>query len=225
MCPFCYLGKRKFENALEQFPEKDHIEVVWKSFQLNPNLETNTEISIYEYLANIKGFPIEQAKRLNDQLTNSAKQVGLEYNFDKSVVANTFNAHILLHYAKELGKQNEAKERILKAYFTDGVNVDDIPSLIRLANEIGIDTPDLVSIFENEDLINAANNDIYEAQHLGIHGVPFFVFNRKYAVSGAQETEVFLRTLEKSIADWRIENPVAKFETIIGDTCNIDGIC
>ena len=225
MCPFCYLGKRKFENALTQFAEKDSVNVIWKSFLLNPDLKTDTSISIYEYLSKAKGIGIEQAKEMNKHITQSGKLVDVEYNFDKVIVANTFKAHILLHCANNQGKQNEVKERLLKAFFTEGRNVDDISVLLEIGNEAGLKTDTLAEALDNESYIDEVREDIYEAQQFGIRGVPFFVFDRKYGVSGAQETPVFLETLKKSFAEWRKMNPEIHMEIIHGESCDIDGTC
>lgn len=210
-CPFCYLGKHKFEKALAQFPDKAFIELEWKSFQLNPDLETNPDITVYEYLSSEKGLEPAEVKQMTDYATQAAAKVGLDYNFDKVVVANTFKAHRMLHYAKEQGLQNEVKERLLKAYFTEGENVDDTPALIRLGKESGLDAGSLKEILENGTYTTEVQADVKEAQQLGIHSVPFFVFNRKHAVNGAQDTAVFLQTLEKSFAEWRKDNPVSAF--------------
>jgi len=225
MCPFCYLGKRKFENALSQFAEKDSVNVLWKSFLLNPDLKTDTSISIYEYLSKAKGFEIEQAKEMNEHVAQSGRLVGLDYNFDKVIVANTFKAHILLHFANKQGKQNEVKERLLKAFFNEGRNVDDISVLLEIGNEAGLKIDTLKEALENELYVDEVREDIYEAQQFGIRGVPFFVFDRKYGISGAQESPVFLETLEKSFSEWRKTNPEIHMEIIQGESCDVDGTC
>ena len=205
MCPFCYIGKRKFENALAQFPDKDKIEIVWKSFQLAPDMKTDPTKKIDQYLAEHKGMSLQDAKRMNDQVTRMAEQVGLVYNFDRSIVANSFNAHRFSHFAKQYGKQNEAEEKLFRAYFTEGKNIDDNETLIRLGEELGLDTSALKTALENGTYADDVRKDIYEAQQVGVRGVPFFVFNRKYAVSGAQQSQVFLQTLEKSFTEWKKE--------------------
>jgi predicted DsbA family dithiol-disulfide isomerase len=207
MCPFCWLGKHKFEAALTQFADKEHIEVEWKSFMLNPELVTDPTISIHQYLSDIKGFPIEQARQMNNRFMESGKTYGLEYNFDKIVVANSFKAHNLIHFAKQPGKQNEMEERLFKAYFSEGKNIDDIPTLLQLATETGINTDGLASILENKSYAEQVETDITEARQLGIRGVPYFVIDRKYGVSGAQETPVFLESLKKSFAEWIKDHP------------------
>ena len=209
MCPFCYIGKRKFEMALSQFSEKDNVQLVWKSFQLSPEMKTDPNTNIHQFLAKHKGFSLQEAKEVNEHVTQLAKEVGLEYNFDKSIVANSFNAHRFTHYAKQNGKQNEAEEKLFKAYFTEGKNIDDYSTLILLGEEIGLDKTGLKSALENGMYADAVKADIQEAQQIGVRGVPFFVFDRKYAVSGAQNVQTFLQTLEQSVAEWKKENPIS----------------
>lgn len=210
-CPFCYLGKHKFEKALAQFPDSAFIELEWKSFQLNPDLETNPDITIYEYLSAEKGLKSADVKQMTDYATQAAAQVGLVYNFDKVVVSNTFKAHRMLHFAKAQGLQSEAKERLFRANFTDGENIDDTPTLIRLGQEAGLDASELKEILETGTYSAEVQADVKEAQQLGIHSVPYFIFNRKLAVSGAQDPAVFLQALEKAFAEWRKDNPVSAF--------------
>jgi protein disulfide-isomerase len=197
MCPFCYLGKRRFEIALSQFPGRDYVSVVWKSFQLNPAIETDPSISVYDYLSQAKGITAERAKELNDSIAEAAKQVGLSYNFNKAVVANTFKAHILLHLALKEGKQNDAGERLFKAYFTDGKNVDDINVLKEIGSEAGLDGSVLDEAFAGDSFNDEVRHDFYEARQMGINSVPFFLFNKRYAVTGAQDPALFLQTLVK----------------------------
>ena len=210
VCPFCYLGKHKFENALAQFADREYIEVEWKSFQLNPSLVTDTTININQYLAEIKGLPIEQAVQMNDRFLQSGKPLGLEYNFGKIIVANSLLAQHLIHFAKIQGKENNMEERLFKAYFTEGKNIDDIPTLVSLATETGLNVEGLVQALENKMYEVQVQNDITEASQLGIHGVPYFVFNRQFAVNGAQETPVFLETLKKSFNAWCKDHPEIK---------------
>ncbi|MBI3232480.1 MAG: DsbA family oxidoreductase [Bacteroidetes bacterium] len=206
MCPFCYIGKRKFEQALSDFPGKDKIHLVWKSYQLSPAMKTNPDMNINQYLAEHKGISLQEAKRMNDRVTEIARQVGLIYNFDMAIVANSFNAHRFSHFAKHYGKQNEAEEKLFAAYFTEGKNTDDIRTLIELGEEIGLDPSTLKIALESDAYTKDVRMDIYEAHQIGVRGVPFFVFDRKYAVSGAQDSSVFLQTLEKSFLEWKEEN-------------------
>jgi len=208
MCPFCYLGKRKFETALKQFADKEYIEVEWKSFQLNPDLVTDPTIGIDQYLSEHKGIAADQARQMNGQLTRTGQAVGLEYNFDKVVVANTFNAQRLIKFAHTQGKQNEMEERLFEAFFAEGKNVDDLPTLIELAAEVVLDAAG--EAFENDEYAAQAQADVAEANALGIHSVPYFVFNRQLAVNGAQDSSFFLETLRKAFADWAKDHPEIK---------------
>lgn len=197
MCPFCYIGKRKFEQALEQFLERNSVEIEWKSFQLNPGMKTDPSKNINQFLAEHKGISVAQAKLMNDRVTEMAREVGLHYDFDKAIVANSFAAHRLSHYAKKYGKQDAMEERLFKAYFTEGKNTADHETLIQLAGEVGLDENEVRVMFSGNDFADDVNNDIYEAHQVGARGVPFFVFNNKYAVSGAQPSELFLQVLNK----------------------------
>lgn len=225
MCPFCYMGKRKFELALAEFEHKDKIEIVWKSFQLMPELEKDTPADLEKIFVEKKGIDIDQMRQMNTQLTQAGKQVGIEYNFDKTLTVNTFDAHRFLQFAGEKGKADEAEEVLFRSYFTDGKNVGDYNLLIQLGKEIGLDENTLKTALENGSYADKVRADIYEARQVGVRGVPFFVFNRKQAVSGAQEPEVFLQTLEKSYTEWRKENPEVKLEIIDGKACTPQGMC
>ena len=201
MCPFCYIGKRKFEAALAAFDNKDAVEIEWKSFMLAPELQTDTTKNIHQFLADHKGMSLDEATGMNDNVAHMAAQVGLTYNFDKTVVANSFNAHRFLHFAKQHGKQQEAEELIFQAYFTDGKNIDSADTLMDIATTLGLDAQAFAAAMGSGAFADEVLADIDEAQQLGVRGVPFFVFDRKYAVSGAQDPAVFLQTLEKSFEE------------------------
>lgn len=195
MCPFYYIGKRRFEKAIDQLSDKNAIEVIWKSYQLAPGLKTDPSVNINRYLAEHKGMSIEHAMQMNDQVSQMASKEGLTFNFDQAIVANSFNAHQLVHFAKSQNKQEQAEEKLFQAYFTEGKNTDDISTLLEIGEEIGLDIVSLRSVLENEKYAEDVRADISEAEQLGVRGVPFFVFDRKYAISGAQESEAFLQTL------------------------------
>ncbi|MBI3233520.1 MAG: DsbA family oxidoreductase [Bacteroidetes bacterium] len=160
---------------------------------------TKKELNII--LAEHKGISIEEAKRMNDYVTEMASQTGLTYNFDISILGNSFDAHRFLHYAKSKGKQNEAEELIFAAYFTEGKDIADIPTLIEIGNKLDLDSAEVTHVLENNIYAEEVTQDIYEASQIGVRGVPFFVFDRKYAVSGAQESQVFADVLTKSFAE------------------------
>lgn len=225
MCPFCYIGKRKFEQALAQFADKDYIQIEWKSFELNPSLKTDTSKSVMQYLAEAKGISLAQAKEMMEYANNMAAQVGLTYHMDKAVLANSFNAHRFSHYAKARGKQHEAEEQLFKAYFTLSKNTDDYTTLLELGAEIGLDTVELKQVLVSNQYADAVKADEYEAQQLGVRGVPFFVFDRKVAVSGAQDSATFLGALTQTYNEFRKNNPIQKLDIIEGAVCKPDGTC
>ena len=224
-CPFCYLGKVRLEKALSEFAYAKYVDIEWKSFLLNPGLKTDTELKIETYLSKSKGIPLEQIKQMNAYITESGKNAGIEINTDKIIVANTFKAHVMLQYAKKFNLQNQLKARLLKAYFSEGKNVDDITVLTQLVSEIGLPVDDINVILSTPEYAQQIETDIYESRQIGVKGVPFFVFNNKYAISGAQETSVFLQTLQKSFSEWQTQNNIKIIEVIEGENCTIEGVC
>lgn len=196
-CPFCYLGKRKFDLALAQFSGKDDVEIEWKSFLLNPDLTSDPTVSIFQYLSEKKGFPEEQARQMMSHITESGSAVGLDYQFSDVVLANTMIAHQLLHESRVQGFQHEMEERLFEAHFVEGKNIDDVNILVELAAEVGLNTTALDIKILTGEYSQEIDSDINLAQQFGVRGVPFFVFDRKYAVSGAQEMETFLTTMNK----------------------------
>lgn len=225
MCPFCYIGKRKFEAALAQFPDSANVELIWKSFQLDPEAKSVSGQSVYQYLAERKGISLRQSEQMHDNVVKMARDAGLDYHFEKAVIANSFDAHRLAHLAKKHGLGDAMEERLFKAYFTEGADVSDPEVLIRLGKEIGLPEEEIRSVLSSDAYATEVRQDITEAGQIGIRGVPFFVFDRKYAVSGAQQTEVFLETLEKAFAEWRKMNPVSNLQVTEGAVCTPDGEC
>lgn len=222
-CPFCYIGKRKFEKALEKFPHKNEIEVNWHSFELDPTLKTNPEVNAVEHIAEIKGISKEQAEGMHEHVINVAKEVELDFNFDKSVVANSFNAHRLIQLAKTKSLANEAEEALFKAHFTEGKNIDDEETLIRTGESIGLDKNEVKEIFSSDAFSEEVKQDEMQAQSFGIRGVPFFILNNKYAVSGAQSPDVFSQALSQAWTEFEKEKqPLIITE---GESCSADGIC
>jgi predicted DsbA family dithiol-disulfide isomerase len=203
MCPFCYIGKRRIERALSQFGHSSDIQIEWKSFQLNPGLKTEPGKTIDAYLAENKGWTLEYARQMNQQVTDMAKEEGLIYNMDRAVVANSFDAHRLLQLAKTKQLGHIVEELLFKAYFTDGQNTADRKVLTDIGLASGLERPELEHLFDTDAFSDLVQQDIDEAQQLGIRGVPFFVFNRQYAISGAQDPEVFINTLKKSFSLWQ----------------------
>lgn len=201
VCPFCYIGKRKFEEALDKFPQKDKIEVVWKSYQLDP--EATVEGADYrKNLSERKGWSPEQTREITENVTKMAADVGLEYNFEKAVAANSFDAHRFSQLALARGLQDAAEEALFKAHFTEGKNIADRAMLTALGASIGLDPIEVKNTLESQAYADEVHLDIEQARQFRVSGVPFFVFDRKYAVSGAQDSGVFLKTLEKALETW-----------------------
>jgi len=197
ICPFCYIGKRKFEMALEQFSKKSSVQVIWKSFQLDPDIpHDTTTINVYDYLAKRKGMSREQSVAAHVNVTEMAKQVGLTYRFDKAIVTHTFDAHRLSHFAKEKGLQEAVEEKLFAAYFTEGKNLSDVQALAQIGASVGLDSKDVLTMLSSDQYTGDVRSDIDEANRLEIRGVPFFVFNRKLGVSGAQDVQTFLKAME-----------------------------
>lgn len=196
-CPFCYIGKRNFENALNSFQNKDSVEIEWKSFQLAPDAQKENDISINEMLAKKYGKTVDWAKQMNKNVSDTAKKAGLNFDIDNAKYTNTLDAHRLIHLAKKFNLQDKAKEKLLSAYFIEGKNVGNKDTLIEIAKDIGLETNDVSDMLNSDLYKKEVLNDIETGQRIGLTGVPFFVFNRKYAVSGAQPTDTFLDILNQ----------------------------
>jgi predicted DsbA family dithiol-disulfide isomerase len=222
MCPFCYIGKRKFENALEQFPHKDDIKIIWKSFQLDPSTVTDPSLNTIENLRLKKGWSKEQAAETITHVADIAKRVGLNFNFDKAVVANSFDAHRLSHLAKKYNLQNELEEKLFSAYFTEGKNTADYETLLKIALEIGMDEAEVSEVLKGNAFANEVHQDVEQAQQIGVRGVPFFVLNQKYAISGAQESDTFLQALHKAYDETKLVDLINNEAAVCGpDGCEI----
>ena len=224
-CPFCYIGKRKLEAGLAQFEHKDKVELVWHSFELDPSMQTQPHKNVYDHLAEIKGQTRQWSEQMHNQVTQTAKQVGLRFNFDKSVIANSFDAHRLIQLAKTKGLGDAAEEKLFKAYFTDGKNIADHDTLVQLGLEIGLDKTGIEQMLASESFAAEVKNDEATAQSIGIRGVPFFVFNEQYSISGAQPAEAFLQTLQTSWQEFEKKNTVDTVISSEDNTCSVDGIC
>ncbi len=193
-CPYCYIGKRHLESALEHFPHKDQVQVTWHSFELDPEAPAETKENQYEVVARKYGVSPGQAKEMTARVLNSAIAAGLSLDFDKVKPTNTFDAHRLIHLAAARDKQDEMEERLFKAYFTEGKHIGQKESLQAIAAESGLDA---TAMLNSDAYTGEVRKDEEEAQSLGIRGVPFFVFDYKYAISGAQPVDIFVQTLSK----------------------------
>lgn len=198
-CPFCYIGKRKFEAALEKFEYKDKVRVTWKSFQLDPGLETRPEVDIIEYFVQTKGVSTEQARQMLNGATQMAKEVGLDFHLENSVLANSFKAHRLIQMAKAKDLGDQIEEALFKAHFEEAQNIDDPEVLVAVATSVGMSESEVRDMLQSDAFSYEVKQDEMEARNIGVRGVPFFVFDDRYAVSGAQAVEAFLQTLEKTM--------------------------
>jgi len=197
-CPFCYIGKRKFELALEQFEHKDQVEIEWHSFELDPNTETRPGLNAYDYLAEKKGQSREWSVQMHQQVIGAAAEVGLEFDFDKVIIANSFNAHRLIQLAKAKGLDNEVEEQLFIAHFTAGKNIDDHAVLVETGKAAGLAQADIETLLAGDTFTSEVRADEQIAQQIGISGVPFFILDQKLAVSGAQPPATFLGALEQA---------------------------
>lgn len=215
VCPFCYIGKRRLEEALSQFPNRDQVEVEFKSYELDPNSPKDSKKNIQEVLASKYGMSIEKAKEMNASIGEQAANVGLTFNFDHMKPTNTFDAHRLAHFAKKRGKDAQLTEKLLYAYFTDSKNVADKDVLADIAEAVGISREEAEAVLKDEKAYAAdVRSDEQTAQQIGVRGVPFFVINQKYAISGAQAPETFLGAIQKA---WTEANTPPVFEDVSGN--------
>ncbi|KOY85115.1 hypothetical protein AD998_02175 [bacterium 336/3] len=217
LCPFCYIGKRKFEKALEQFEYKNDIKIIWKSFQLDPDYpKTSPKEEYTSYLEKRKGWSKPQTQQILDNVTQMAKSVNLDFHFENAIVANSYEAHRLLHFAKQQNLQNTLKEVLLEAHFVKGLDIADKSILVELGKTVGMNDINIQKFLNTNEQSEYVEKDIYEAFQIGVKGVPFFVFNKKFAISGAQDSSIFLQALQQSFVK-PIDQPV--------NSCDIDGNC
>lgn len=217
-CPWCYISKRRFESALAQFEHRDQIEITWRSYQLDPNAPRTSEKTVTEILEEKYGVSQKQAAAMNDRVSGIAAQEGLEYHLEQARYGNTFDAHRLIHLAATHHLQDEMKERLFKAYFTEGAGLGETETLVKLAVEIGIDADEARSVLTSETYANEVRADTQRAKRLGIGGVPFFVIDEKYSISGAQPSEVIREALLEA---WTESHPLIR---ITGTTQDV-GYC
>jgi predicted DsbA family dithiol-disulfide isomerase len=200
VCPWCYIGKRRLEKALAQYEHAADVEVIWHSFQLDPTQVRGENAPTIQMLSRKLGVPMAEATAMNDRVTGLAAEEGLTYHLDRALTANTFDAHRLTHFAATHGLADELHERLFRAALTDGEAVDDAGTLVRLATEVGLPADGAREVLTTAAYADAVREDIRQARALGANGVPFFVFDRTYGISGAQPLETFLATLRRASA-------------------------
>ncbi|WP_202562796.1 DsbA family protein [Agreia sp. COWG] len=203
-CPWCYIGKRKLEAGIDQYtstPGSAPVEIEYHSFELSPDTPVDFEGDEVAFLSKHKGIPEQQARQMLERVVGIADDVGLHYDYDALQHSNTVKAHELIHYAKAHGVQLEAKERLLKAYFEEGRNVGRIEDLADLAAEIGLERADVVRSLTSGEHLAAVRADQRQAEEYGIQGVPFFVIDGRYGISGAQDAATFVGAFDQVAAE------------------------
>jgi len=221
VCPWCYIGKRRLESALERFPQRDQVEVIWRSFQLDPTVPEGETHPTLPALAAKYGAS-EEAMRANmAHVEEIAAGEGLEYHLADGVSGNTLLAHQLLHLAAEHGLRNELKERLLHAHFEEGRSVFEVDSLVALGAEVGLDATEAREALTDRRFLAAVHQDAATAQALGATGVPFFVVDRKYGAAGAQPAELLLQILERAWTDAHPLITVPAADGCTDDSCAV----
>lgn len=221
-CPWCYIGKRRFETALNAFPHKDSVEVQWRSYQLDPTVPEHYDGTEISYLAERKGMDPAQVRGMFAHVTEQAAGEGLDYKFDDVVVANSFNAHQLIHLAAAHGKADGVKEALLSAHFEHGEDIGNREFLVRTGAAAGLDAAKVKEALDTDQYADDVRHDFAEARALGVSGVPFFVIDRKYGISGAQPSELFAQALDEA---WQEANPLTMVAAADADAevCGPDG--
>ena len=197
-CPFCYIGKRSFEDALSRFEHRDEVQVEWRSFQLDPSMPAAVEGGLDVLLARKYGRTPEEARGMNERVSAMASEVGLHYRLDLARPGNTRDAHRVLHLARAHGLQDELNERLLQAYFGEGELLSDGPTLVRLGVEVGLDRADVERVLAGDEYADAVEGEGDEAHDLGLGGVPAFVLDRRMLVTGAQPADALLGALQQA---------------------------
>lgn len=204
VCPWCYLGKRRFEAALARFSHRDAVTIIWRSFELDPTAPRRVPDTLNDLLARKYAMTVAQAAAASERMTALAATEGLTYRLERAQSGNSFDAHRLLHLAGSRGFQGELKERLMKAYFTDGLPIGDRDTLVQLASEVGIDADEAAKVIAGDAYSVEVRADEERATALGISGVPFFAIAETYGISGAQPSDVFLAALEEA---WDTTHP------------------
>jgi predicted DsbA family dithiol-disulfide isomerase len=217
-CPWCYIGKRRFEAALAGFPHRDEVTVKWRSFQLDPEAPTERPGELAAHLASKYGSSVAQARARQAQITELAAVEGLDFRFDRARSGNTFDAHRVVHLAAAHDKQDAMKERLMRAYLSEGELMSDHATLARLAAEVGLPAGDIDELLAGDRFAAEVRDDARTGASLGITGVPFFVVDRAFGASGAQPPEVLRGLLEHA---WEARPRVEVAAT--GESCGVDG--
>lgn len=209
VCPFCLLGKKKMEQAISKLNATSQVDIIWHSFQLDPDFPLDTSISTKEYLSKRKGYPIHQIEQMQDHLVNSGEQYDIDFQFNNAHSFNTFNVHRLLQWSKSLNKSNELKEALMVAFFTDGIDLSKEANVLKIIGNLELDTTQAKTILASDDYQKEVLEDINLARQLGIRGVPFFLINGKEHISGAQDDSVFEKVLSSALKNTEETTPIS----------------
>lgn len=227
-CPYCYIGKRKLENALEQFPHRDNVELVWHSYELDPNLPKEAlESKIYGYFADKNNMSVNEAHEYMQRVAALAKEVGLDFDYDNLQVANTSDALRLVKLSAESNLATEAEEVLFDAYFVKGEDISDRETLVKLGTQIGLAQQDIEKMLDSNKYLTDIQKDIeYGENELGLEYIPLYIFNNKQIIQGSIEIEDYLKVLTESYAEWEQHGVSTETgEIISGQSCSIDGVC
>lgn len=199
VCPFCIIGKKKLEQAISKLNAEENVEIIWHSFQLDPNFPKNTSLPSIKNLSEKKGYPVEQVNQMCTQLTHQGKEYEVDFQFDKALTFNTWDAHRLIQWSKTVNKSNELKKALMHAYFSEGIDLSINENLLSVVKNAGLDVEKAKIVLKTDSYSKEIEQDIYQAQQLGIRGVPFFLINGKESISGAQSDEVFENVISSAL--------------------------
>jgi predicted DsbA family dithiol-disulfide isomerase len=206
VCPFCYIGKKKLEQAIKKLEAQDKVEIVWHSYQLDPDFPEGTSIPSSAYLSQRKGYSVSQIEGIHRHLADQAKAYGIDFEFGKALSFNTRNTHRLWQWSRQFNKQSALKEALMKAYFTDGTDLSVQENLLAVAERTGLDKIEAGAILNGDQFEQQVEMDIYQARQLGIRGVPYFLINEKAGISGAQPDQVFENHLSAALHPEKISS-------------------
>lgn len=220
VCPFCFLGKKKIALAINKLNADDKVEIVWHSFQLDPDFDKNASLPSIQYLAERKGLQVDDINKMCDQLSKQATKYGIDFDFNKSLTFNTFDAHRLIHWAKKSGLSSELKEAFMLAHFSKGIDLSKKEKLLAAVKNVGLNVAEAQVVLNSNQFSEDVAADILKAKALGIRGVPYFLINNSEVISGAQKDKVFEKTIEAALKNIKPSTPAAK-----GTICTPDKIC
>ena len=225
MCPFCFIGKRKFDEALAAFAHKDKIQVVWKSYRLFPDVRYSEGSDTCAVLAKVKGLSTSSMRQAMAHVTALGRDVGIRFDFDRLKMADTFDSLRLVHFAATRDLGSEMKERLFQAFFEEGQNLEDHQILAQLGKEVGLDAQAAKTMLTSTAYADEVENDVAQARQIGVRGIPFFVLDRQHALSGAQSVAGFTALLQTAFDGWERQTPSLAEEAMAGESCTLDGQC